>query len=80
VWHALDDDDAPLLVRVVVLLMDSSLELELELNFTPSSTHSPRKTRGSSLGFFSFFYFFFFLSFLSIFWEKLDGKIFNPFP
>ena len=81
-WHVLDDDEAPLLVRVVVLLMDSSLELELELELdsTPSSTHSPRKTRGSSLGFFSFFCFFFFLSFLSTFWGKLEGEIFNPFP
>jgi len=66
-WHALDDDETPLLVRVVVLLMDSSLELEFELDSTPSSTHSPRKTRGLSLGFFSFFCFFFFLSFFSTF-------------
>ena len=77
-WHIFDDDEAPLLVQVVVLLMDSSLELVL--GSSSLLTHSPRKTQGSFLGFFSFFCFFFFMCFLSTFWGKLDGKILNSSP
>jgi len=41
-----DDDEAPLLMRVVNLLIDSSLELVLDSS--PPLTHSPKVVRASS--------------------------------
>jgi len=52
------DDEEPLLMRVVNLLIESSLELVLD--FSPPLTYLPKVARASCLGFFSFLCSFFF--------------------